>query len=36
MKNNKTSIREAVQYAGIAVLSALSALWLLLKGRRIK
>lgn len=31
-----TSIKEAVEYVGIIILSALSALWLTIKGRRMK
>lgn len=30
------NIKEAIQYAGIIALCCISAIWLLIKGRRIK
>lgn len=36
MRKTFTTIKEALQYAGIITVSCLSALWLILKGERKK
>ena len=36
MNKSFTHLKEALHYAGIIALSCLSALWLLITGRRVK